>query len=219
MTDDPEPTDTGHWEIYAPLIEASGQGKNVEGSVAAEINYGAAPDVQITIGLPMAYTHDSAGMQWGAGDAAVSVKYRFFHDEDAGLSIAAFPGITLPTGTNGMGSGKVTALLPLWGQKDFGPWSLFGGGGYAINPGHDNRNYWTGGIALSRQMTPRLLIGIEASRQGADKVGGSGSTSLGIGLIYNVKGPFRLLLSGGPTFDDAGGAASFHTFMALGMDF
>lgn len=155
----------------------------------------------------------------GAGDVAVSAKYRFYHDEDAGLSIAAFPGITLPTASNGQGSGKVTALLPVWAQKDIGPWSLFGGGGYAINPGVGNRNYWTGGIAVSRQMTSKLLLGIEAERQGADTIGGNGSTSLGLGAIYQLKAPFRLLASGGPTFEDGGGAAGFHIFMALGLDF
>ena len=26
MTDDPEPTETGHWEIYGPLVESEGRG-------------------------------------------------------------------------------------------------------------------------------------------------------------------------------------------------
>ena len=118
-----------------------------------------------------------------------------------------------------MGNGKVTGLLPVWVQKDSGPWSVFGGGGYAINPGDGNRNYWTGGVAVSRQVTSKLLIGIEADRQGADTINGNGSTSMGIGTIYQLKAPFRLLASGGPTFNDGGGAAGFHAFLALGVDF
>jgi Putative MetA-pathway of phenol degradation len=219
LTDDPEPTETGHWEIFGPLIEVEGKGDEYGGAVAAEFNYGAAPDLQITVELPLGYSHNAGGTQWGAGDVAVSAKYRFYHDEDAGLSIAAFPGITLPTASNGQGSGKVTALLPVWAQKDIGPWSLFGGGGYAINPGVGNRNYWTGGIAVSRQMTSKLLLGLEAERQRADTVGANGSTSLGFGAIYQLKAPFRLLASGGPTFEDGGGAAGFHVFLALGLDF
>jgi hypothetical protein len=219
LTDDPEPTEAGHWEIYAPLIEGEGLGSDYEGSVAAEFNFGAAPDVQVTVGVPIGYSHDAAGMKWGTGDIAASVKYRFYHDEDAGLSIAAFPGLTLPTANNGMGNNNATAFLPVWFQKGSGAWSVFGGGGYAINPGASNRNYWTGGIALSRQISTKLLIGIEADRQGADTVGGSGSTSLGLGAIYQLKAPFRLLASGGPTFDDNGGSAGFHAFVALGMDF
>jgi hypothetical protein len=219
LTDDPEPTETGHWEIYGPLIEGEGKGQDYTGSAGVELNYGAAPNLQITVGLPVAFVHDSTGMSWGAGDVAVSAKYRFYHDEKAGLSIAAFPGITIPTASNGMGAGRVTGLLPIWLQKDSGKWSAFGGGGYAINPGPGNRNYWTGGVALSRQFTENLLVGIEADRQGADTVGGNGSTSLGTGIIYQLKAPFRLLASGGPTFEDGGGPAGFHFFMALGLDF
>ena len=218
LTDDPEPTETGHWEIYAPLVETEGRGKEFEGSAGVEVNYGAAPDVQLTFALPLAYSHDASGWAAGAGDLEVAAKYRFFHDEHAGLSIAAFPGATLPTASNGMGADRVTAFLPVWAQKDFGPWSIFGGGGYAINPGPGNRDYWTGGLALTRQMNDWLQLGIEIDRQGADAVGGSASTSLGLGTTIQLKTPFRLLASGGPTFDDSGGRAGFHAFVALGLD-
>lgn len=219
LTDDPEPTETRHWEIYAPLIEAEGRGVDFEGAAGVEVNYGAAPDLQLTVGLPIDYAHDAVGWRWGAGDIKLSAKYRFFHDEDAGLQIAAFPSITLPTGGNGMGAGKVTALLPVWIQKDSGPWSAFGGGGYAINPGAGNRDYWTGGVAVTRHFGDQLLLGVEANRQGAGTVGAEASTSLGLGAIYQLKALFRLLVSGGPTFEDHGGAAGFHAFMALGLNF
>lgn len=94
LTDDPEPTDTGHWEIYAPLFEAEGSGRDFEGQLGAEINYGPAENWQITVGLPAAYRHDARGWHWGAGDLEASVKYRFYHNERAGLQIAFFPGIT-----------------------------------------------------------------------------------------------------------------------------
>lgn len=219
LTDDPEPTETHHWEVYAPLLEAEGRGADVEGTAGVELNYGAAPDLQLTVGLPVDYAHDAAGWRGGAGDVELSVKYRFFHDEDAGLQVAAFPGITLPTGSNGFGAGKVTALLPIWVQKNAGPWSIFGGAGYAINPGAGNRDYWTGGIAVSRQLGDRFLLGVEVNRQGAATVGAEPSTSLGLGAIYQFKAPFRLLASGGPTFEEHGGAAGFHSFIALGLDF
>lgn len=218
LTDDPEPTETGHWEIYAPLFEAEGSGNDTQGSIGAEINYGPVKDVQLTVGLPLAYTHDASGWTSGAGDLAASVKYRFYHDEAAGVQIAAFPGITLPTASKELGAGHVTALLPIWAQKDLGKWSVFGGGGYAINPGAGNRNYWTGGIALTRQVGEKLLVGLEADRQGADVVGGHAATSLGIGVIYDLPGPLRLLASGGPTINDHG-ERTFHAFAALGIDF
>lgn len=219
LTDDPEPTDTGHWEIYAPLVETEGRGADFSGSTGAELNYGAAPNLQLTLGLPVAYAHDKAGWRWGAGDIEMSAKYRFYHNEAAGLSIAFFPGLTLPTASHGLGAGKVTGFLPIWAQKDAGAWSVFGGGGYAINPGEGNRDYWTGGVAVTRHLGQHLLLGVEADRQGADTVDGSASTSLGMGAIYELGAPLRLLASGGPTFEDRGGAAGFHAFLALGLDF
>jgi hypothetical protein len=218
LTDDPEPTDTGHWEIYGPLFEAEGSGEDFEGALGTEINFGAAKDVQLTVGLPAAYTHDAAGWHWGAGDLEASVKYRFYHDEAAGVQIAAFPGVTLPTASNGMGSDHVTLFLPVWAQKDMGSWSVFGGGGYQVNPGNGNRDFWTGGVAVTRQFGERVLIGVEADRQGPDAVGGRASISLGLGAIYDFPGPLRLLASGGPTLED-GGAEGFHSFVALGLDF
>ena len=117
-----------------------------------------------------------------------------------------------------MGAGHVTALLPVWAQKDFGPWSVFGGGGYAINPGTGNRNYWTGGVAFTRAVSQRLTLGLEGDRSGADSVTAGPVTSLGVGGIYDLPGPLRLLASGGPTFTDGGGRG-FHAFAALGLDF
>jgi hypothetical protein len=200
-------------------MEGEGRGADYEGSVGAELNYGAAPDLQLSLSLPAAYSHDTHGWRWGAGDIKVSAKYRFFHDETAGVSIATFPGATLPTGSGGLSAGKVTALLPIWVQKNAGPWSVFGGGGFAVNPGVGNRNYWTGGVAVTRTFAERLLLGVEVDRQGPDKKGGTGSTKVGLGAIYQLRPPLRLLASGGPAIDDAGGSAGFHAFVALGMDF
>ena len=219
MTDDPEPTDFGHWEIYAPLLETEGSGRDFEGSAGAELNYGAAKDLQLTVGLAGGYTHDRSGWRWGLADLEVSAKYRFFNDEDAGLQVAVFPGLTMPTATNGMGSRHVTALLPVWAQQDLGMWSVFGGGGYAINPGSGDRNYWTGGVAVTRRVGERLLVGIEADREGATTVDGQATSSMGLGVIYALKKPLRVLASAGPTVGDHGSGRGFHAFAALGIDF
>lgn len=218
LTDDPEPTPTGHWEIYAPFVDTSGRRGDFEGSLGAELNYGASENLQLTLGLPLGYTHSSAGWRFGRNDLEASAKYRFFNDEEAGFQIATFPGITAPTGSSGVGTGKVTAYLPIWAQKDVGSWSVFGGGGYAINPGAGSRNYWRGGVAVTRQFSKRLLVGIEADRQGADVVAGQSSTSFGIGFICNFTAPFRALASVGPTFNDGQRSLGFHGFFALGID-
>ncbi|MBW6526435.1 hypothetical protein KZ813_06240 [Sphingomonas sp. RHCKR7] len=219
LTDDPEPTDFRHWEIYAPLFEVDGRGAEYGGAVGAEINYGALHDLQLTVGLPLAFAHERAGYTSGRGDLELSVKYRFYHDDEHAVSIAAFPGTTLPTGARSLSARRVTALLPIWGQKNVGAWSVFGGGGYALNPGAGNRNYWTGGIAVTRTLSSHLLLGLEAQRQGADRRGGRASTIIGMGGIVQLSRTLRILGSCGPSISDGGGHAAFHAFVAGGLTF
>jgi hypothetical protein len=217
LTDDPVPTDTGHWEIYAPQFDAAGTGSDFDGSFGAEINYGPVANVQLTLDVPAAFAHDSAEWHWGAGDIAVSAKYRFYDDERSGLRIAAFPGVTLPTARNGLGVGRVTALLPIWAQEDIGHWSVFGGGGYAINPGPGNRDFWEGGVALSRDFGRGVSGGVELFHQGPDAVGATAETDLGAGAIIHLSGPTSFLASGGPSWADH--RTGYHFYAALGLNF
>jgi hypothetical protein len=50
--------------------------------------------------------------------------------------------LEVPTGSksDGLGSGQMQAFLPLWLQKCVGDWTVYGGGGYGINPGAGNEN-------------------------------------------------------------------------------
>jgi hypothetical protein len=41
-----------------PLMTVEGKGEDYEGAVAAELNYGAAPDLQLTLEVPLIYSHD-----------------------------------------------------------------------------------------------------------------------------------------------------------------
>ena len=79
-----------------------------------------------------------------------------------------FPRLFLPTANHAFGSGRLGLLLPVWAEKDFGRWSVFGGGGYQINPGPDQRNFWVSGVAVQRSMTARLGLGVEVYHQTAD---------------------------------------------------
>jgi hypothetical protein len=219
LTDDPEPTELGHWEIYLPQLEWSGRGQDFEGSFGTELNYGAEENLQLTLGLPVAFSHDAAGWGTGVDDIRLSVKYRIYQNTESGVQIAVFPGVTLPTGGNGFGAGNPTGFLPVWMQKESGPWVIFGGGGYAINPGTGNRNYWIGAGNVARRFSDRWLVGFEAQIQGADTLAGQRSTSLGIGAICRLTESLRLLGRAGPTFAGAGGPPTFHAFLAIGLDF
>jgi hypothetical protein len=216
-TNDPAPTDFGHWETYAFTTSAWRAG-TFDGQAGIELNYGVIRDIQLTASLPLEFSHSAEeGWRAGTGDVEVGVKYRFLHDERSGFSAALFPKAALPTSSSAAHE-RARFLLPVWAQKDIGRWSVFGGGGYAVNPGSGNRDYWTGGVAVTRELGARLLIGAELDRQGPDTAGSRASTSVGLGAIVDLKGPLRLLASGGPTWTD-GGRSGFHAYAALGLDF
>ena len=217
LTDDPVPTDTGHWEIYA-YTSGEGHGSIVDADAGFDINYGAVKDVQLTVTLPLSFTHAPLeGWRSGTGDLEAGVKYRFFDDENHGLSAAIFPRVILPTASHSPGE-KTQFLLPLWAEKDFkGGTSLFGGDGYTINPGPANRNFWQAGIALTQAVSPGFSIGAEMTRQSPDAVGGTSQTRAGVGSTIHIKGPASLLVSGGPAWADH--QTSYHFYAALGFDF
>jgi hypothetical protein len=76
-TDDPAPTDTGHWEIYA-FTGLEGRGSNFDGSAGLDLNYGPIKGVQLTTTLPVDYAHGrGSGWRSGAGVVEIGVKYRF----------------------------------------------------------------------------------------------------------------------------------------------
>lgn len=216
-TDDPEPTELHHWEIYNFVAGDRTEGI-ASGQAGVDLNYGGLPDVQLTATLPLDF-ESGAGTRISRGDVELAVKYRFLHREKQGFSVAIFPRMFLPTAGRGFGTGRVQALLPIWAQKDAGPWSVFGGGGYTINPGAGNRDFWTAGLAVTRSVSHRLSLGAEVNRQGADTVGTGGTTSLGVGGILSLKRPFSLLASAGPEWEDGRRSAGVHAYLALGLSF
>jgi hypothetical protein len=217
LTDDPVPTDTGHWEIYG-FTSGEGHGSSLDADAGFDLNYGAVKDVQLTSTLPVSFSHDPlSGWRSGTGDVEVAVKWRFLDDEKNGISAAVFPRAILPT--SGLENHERTRLLlPLWAEKDLaGGTSIFGGGGYEINPGPANRNFWQAGLAVTHDLSKTFSLGAEIAWQGSDTIGGSSETSAGIGSIVKLSDHYALLFSGGPTW--AGSQTSYHFYGAFGFFF
>ena len=213
-TDDPAPTDTGHWEIYV-FTGLEGRGSNFDGSAGLDLNYGPIKGVQLTSTLPIDFSHGaSSGWRSGTGDVEIGVKYRFVDLAAEGISVAIFPRVFLPTSKT---STRTRVLLPVWAQKEVGKTSLFGGGGYELNPGPGNRNFWLAGAAITHAFSDAVTIGGEATHQSADAVGGASRNSLGAGAIVKLRDPFSLLVAGGPAW--SGGRSSYHFYAALGLNF
>jgi hypothetical protein len=217
LTDDPAPTDTGHWEIYT-FGQGEGRGSDFDGDAGLDLNYGPVKGVQLTATLPLSFSHEPAsGWRSGTGDVELAVKYRFLDDEKNGISAAVFPRAFLPT--SGIQSHEKTRLLlPLWLEKDFkGGTSVFGGGGYEFNPGAGNRDFWQAAVAVTHDLDKTLSVGAEIAWQQPDTAGGTDQTRAGVGAIVKLSEHYALLFSGGPTWADH--RTGYHFYGALGLFF
>jgi hypothetical protein len=202
ITDDPEPVELGHWEVYGFSAGAIGPHDANGLAPSFEVNYGAAPNLQLHVMSGLAYDDPSAsGLRMGVSDTELGAKYRFLTpgDDDWWPQVGVFPMIELPTGNaeRGLGAGYVQAFLPVWIQKDFGKWTTYGGGGYWINPGVGNRDYWFTGVVLQRQVTDKLALGGEVFYQTSSMVGRGGSAGFNLGGVYDLTEHYHLLFSAG----------------------
>ena len=217
LTDDPVPTDTGHWEIYG-FATGEGRYSALDADAGFDLNYGAAEGLQLTATLPISFSRNPpGGWRSGTGDLEFAFKYRFMNDEKHGLSAAIFPRAILPT--SGLEShGRTRFLLPLWLDKDFaGGTSVFGGGGYEINPGAGSRNFWQAAVAVTHDVSDKISVGGEIAWQQPESAGGSNQKRAGIGSTVKLSDHHALLFSGGPTFADH--RTGYHFYAALGFFF
>jgi len=193
LTDDPEPTDYRHFEIYAFTQGQSAQG-DTGGQSGIDFNYGGAPNLQLTATVPMDYDFPSgAPAEDGLGNIELAVKYRFLTQQNFGLDIAIFPRVFLPTISPNVGDRHASFLLPIWVEKDRGNWSAFGGGGCELNRGGNSQNFCQAGLVVTDQLRTDLQVGLELFHQTADTIGSEDTTSVGAGVRYDLNGHVHLL--------------------------
>lgn len=224
VTDDPEPVDLGHWEIYGFTAGTHVRGDTSGVLAGIEMNYGAAPNLQLHVIAPLAFDHqDGASLQAGAGDVELGAKYRFITpgEDDWYPQVGTFPLLEIPSGNaaRGLGGGELRVFLPVWLQKDFGHWTTYGGGGYWRNPGMGNRDYWFAGWLLQYQVTPALALGGELYHRTADTLAGSGNTGFSLGGIYDFSEHYHLLFSGGRALQRPAETGQANYYLAIQSTF
>lgn len=204
VTDDPQPTDEGHYEIYA-FTAGTTTMEGTAGQAGIDFNYGGAKNLQLTMVLPIAY--DSPNHQPGVvgfGDIELAAKYKILNQETFGIDVAVFPRVFLPTNTNAaLGDKHPSYFIPLFVQKDWGNWGAFGGGGCTINRGGNSQDFCRMGLVVTRRVTPEFQLGFEVYHQTPDQKGARQSTGVGLGAIYDLSEHYHLMASAGPGIQNA----------------
>lgn len=216
VTDDPQPTERGHWEIYH-FVTGTHVAGDTAGEAGLDLNYGAAEDLQLTLVIPAAFDRVDGHTASGMGVVEAAAKYKIVHQSKDGWTpdVAIFPRVLLPTAPPRFATRHTTLLLPVWAGKDFGPWSVFGGGGLLINPGPENRNVWQSGVTVTRQVSDRLLVGAELTHHTRDAADTKPFTGANLGVIYKLSDRWALLASGGPGLENAREEGRYDFYLSL----
>ncbi|HTW36972.1 MAG TPA: hypothetical protein VMD49_00205 [Steroidobacteraceae bacterium] len=215
QTDDPEPVDLGHYEFY---VFSGSDGTPVETDPvgpAFEFNWGALPNTQLHAILSFgaiipsnnpAFAPAGEGPSaYGLLDTELGIKYRFIGESKYWPEIGTFPMIELPTGdySRGLGVGKTWYKLPLWAQKDWGPWTTYGGVGYEVVPQVGYKNFTYVGWLLQRDIGEKWTLGGELFYHGPEGLATPqthDATMLDFGGYYYFRKPaFQLLFCVGHT--------------------
>jgi hypothetical protein len=202
VTDDPEPVEYQHWEInQATLLNHDANGWNGAAALT-DANYGMLPNFELTLQPSLALSVPSSGpTEVGYGDTELGIKYRFIQQTNWLPDVACYPLLELPTGSasRGLGAGHPQVYFPIWLQKDFGKWSTFGGGGYWVNPGAYNFNWWYVGEVTQYQVADHLALGMEIFHQTRQNVDNSSNTNVNVGGTWDLNDEEHILFSVGHT--------------------
>lgn len=197
FTDDPEPVAFRHYEIYAgaeyerDLDETSGSLPFVE------VNFGAAPNLQLSADVPVVYTRASTEpIAYAVTSAEFGAKYRFVPEDAGRPQISIYPQVVFGSqGPNGRSTPQY--FLPLWAQKSYGPWTIFGGGGRWFNTTLPNRDFWFSGLCVQHDLPGGAIVGAEIYHSTPETIDTSDRTAVGVGFIAPVGGLHAILGSFG----------------------
>ena len=200
ITDDPEPVEYRHWEFYLASLSTHDPDGWSGTAPHAEINYGAAPNLQLHVIAPFSFSAPKNGVfRYGYGDTELGAKYRFIQETGLRPQVGEFVLFEVPTGDSnrGLGSGHLQVFLPIWLQKSFGPWLMYGGGGYWMTTGVANQNWWYVGYLLQYQLRPALNVGVELFHTTPKDENSESETRFNFGAVYDFSELHHLMASAG----------------------
>jgi hypothetical protein len=198
-TDDPQPVDYKHWEYYISSISTIQPGKWSGTSPHFEVNYGLVPNIQIHLLLPMSYDYTlHQGVNFGYANTEFGMKYRFIQETENSPQIGVFPIIEIPTiKNNEFGNGKAQIYLPCWAQKSWGKLTTYGGIGYWINPGVNNKNWIFSGWEIQYDISTVVTLGGELYYHSASAMGDKSVTAFNMGGFINISPVTHFIFSFG----------------------
>jgi hypothetical protein len=162
ITDDPEPLQRHHGEflVASQILNAIDRFSIVLPGV--EFNFGLTDNVMSHLIVPFILSKpDSHVATFSPGDVELGLKFRFFNETNLLPQIGTFPHLEIPIGDSakGAGSGSVEVFIPVWFQKEFGPWTTYGGGGLWVQIAQGSTDFCLFGWEIQRELGKKLTLG------------------------------------------------------------
>ena len=168
QTEDTETPGANHWEMNFTLGGNVGGDEHEIDAPSLDINYGLGENVQFTYEVPYAFAREemlptaSASAPGfvdghGVGDSVFGVKYRFYDNQETGLSFAIYPQIQFrtPGGNRRVSDGQTVLILPVIVTREFEHASISANAGTDVSSG-DNRYFASFGAG--RRLSPDIAL-------------------------------------------------------------
>jgi Putative MetA-pathway of phenol degradation len=202
VTDDPEIPPPHGWEINLPVTLEHETGEDVLEMPLVDINYGLTANVQLMVEFALLHLRmDEGRSERGLSDTDIGVKWHFLDETSLRPQMAFYPRVTIPTGDSrrGLGEGKPSYVLPLVAQKSWGPWTAFANLGIVLQNGPEKRHFWFHGLAVVREIGPRLELGGEMYGNSPTDWDEPSSLGFNVGGTWKVADGTGVLFSAGRT--------------------
>ncbi len=209
-SEDTETPGDGNWEVNLGMgADWSRDGHRIE-FPTADFNYGHGDRWQFSLELPYVFARESAGSGMpalranGVGDATVGVKWRFYDNEDRGVSLALAPQWRLHTpGANEDVSEGRAFVLPLALVSEFEHYSVTANAGLEF-AGGERRSFAS--VGAGRRLSDSTAVMAEIA--GTDlNASDERRVALDIGLRRKLGETRSLSAAFGRDISAGGGAA------------
>lgn len=167
QSEDSDTPGAGNWEINIAMgAEFAGGDREIEFPVL-DINYGLGDRVQLTYGVPYVSLREDGASAHGVGDSEFGLKYRFYDNEDRGISLAVYPQVRVrtPGANEDVSEGATSWALPLILVSEFEHFSITANAGLEFSDGERSA---FGSFGAGRRLTDRLAVMAELAGAGLE---------------------------------------------------
>jgi hypothetical protein len=208
------------------LIEGDFQsGAKAIESPEIDLNYGIGENMQLEYQVPWGWTrttvrdefgNESTETSYGVGNSSFGVKYRFYDNEDDGLSFAIFPQVEFRTpgakraADGGIATNDTTWMLPALLTKDYERFSITANLDVEKSTA-DPHAIGFGGVGLGMRMTNHVALLTEIAAREIGN-GSEARTQIDVGARFKLNESHSLMGSAGT---DIGAGGDAHRFVTL----